>query len=121
MLLGLVVTEANLGDRAGAKLVAAQLLGRYPRLAKFFADQGYTGEELADWFWEVGGWDLEIVHGEEGQRGFKVQAKRWIVERTLGWLNQYRRLSKDYEELPSSSEAMLRIAMIHLMLKRLDT
>jgi putative transposase len=115
-----VVTEANLGDRAGAKLVAAQLLGRYPRLAKFVADQGYTGEELADWLWAVGGWDLEIVQGQQGQRGFAVQPKRWIVERTLGWLNQYRRLSKEYEELPATSEAMIRIAMIHLMLKRLD-
>jgi putative transposase len=119
MLLGLVVTEANLGDRAGAKLVAAQFVGRFPRLAKLFADQGYGGPDLAAWLAERGGWELEIVRGEDGQRGFVVQAKRWIVERTLGWLNQYRRLSKDYEELPVTSEAMIRIAMIHVMLKRL--
>ena len=56
----------------------------------------------------------------EGQRGFEVQPKRWIVERTFGWLNHYRRLSKEYEELPASSEAMIRIAMIHLMLNRLE-
>jgi putative transposase len=120
MLLGLVVTEANLGDREGAKLVARQLLGRYPRLLKCFADQGFDGPELAAWLSDLGGWEVEIVRGQAGQRGFVVQVKRWIVERTLGWLNLYRRLSKDYEELPSSSEAMIRIAMIHVMLNRLD-
>ena len=68
----------------------------------------------------LGGWELETVRGREGQVGFEVQAKRWIVERTFGWLNRYRRLSKDYEELPATSEAVIHIAMIHLMLKRLD-
>lgn len=115
------MTEANLGDREGAKLLGELLVGRYPRLVKLYADQGYSGEELAEWLLEVGGWELEIVRGREGQRGFEVQAKRWIVERTLGWLTRYRRLSKEYEELPATSEAMIYIAMIHLMLNRLDT
>ncbi len=119
LLLGLAVTEANLGDRQGAKLVAAQFVGRYPRLLKLIADQGYSGPDLADWLAQMGGWEVKVVRGQEGQRGFAVQPKRWIVERTLGWLNQYRRLSKDYEELPATSEAMIRVAMIHLMLKRL--
>ena len=120
MLLGLAVTEANLSDKAGAKLVLTQCLGRYPRLEKLFADHGYGGVDLAAWAMDTGGWELEIVRGQAGQIGFAVQPKRWIVERTLGWLNLYRRLSKDYEELPSSSEAMIRIAMIHIMLNRLD-
>lgn len=120
MLLGLAVTEANLGDREGAKLVAAQFVGRFPRLLKLFADQNYSGPDLAEWLADVGGWELEIVRAQAGQRGFAVQPKRWIVERSLGWLNLYRRLSKEYEELPSSSEAMIRIAMIHMMLNRLD-
>lgn len=120
LLLGVVVTEANLGDRAGAKLVVEHLVGRYPRLARFYADQAYGGQDLADWLWQVGGWEVEIVRGEAGQQGFAVQPKRWIVERTFGWLNQYRRLSKEYEELPASSEAIIRIALIHRMLKYLE-
>ena len=64
------------------------------------------------------GWALEIVRGVVGQTTFEVQPKRWIVERTFGWLNRYRRLSKDYEELPETSEVMILIAMTHLMVKR---
>jgi len=62
---------------------------------------------------------LEIVKRSDDQTGFVVLPKRWIVERTFGWLGRYRRLSKDYEELPASSETMIYIAMIHLMLRRL--
>jgi putative transposase len=121
LLHGLAVTEANLNDREGAKLVAASLVGRYSRLITIFADQGFRGEDLANWLWELGGWELEIVRGQAGQRGFAVQPKRWIVERTLGWLNNYRRLSKEYEEMPATSEAMIRLALIHRMLNYLDT
>ena len=120
LLLSVVVTEANLGGRAGADLLGEQLVGRFPRLVKLFADSGYSGAELAARLAALGGWDLDTVRGREGQIGFEVQAKRWSVERTFGWLNQYRRLSKDYEELPATSEAVIHIAMIHLMLNRLD-
>jgi transposase len=121
LLHGLAVTEANLGDREGAKLVVEQVLGRRnPRLVRLLVDQGYAGPDLAAWVLAVSGWTLEVVCKRPGQRGFEVQPKRWIVERTFGWLNYSRRLSKEYEELPSSSEAMIRIAMIQLMLKRLD-
>lgn len=120
LLLGLVVTEANLGDREGARLLGEQVVGRFPRLVKFFADSNYSGADLAEWLADVGGWELEIVRGRAEQVGFEVQAKRWIIERTLGWLNQYRRLSKDYEELPSTSEAFILVAMTHLMIRRLE-
>jgi transposase len=121
LLHGLVVTEANLGDREGAKLLVEQLLGRRnPRLVKLLVDQGYDGPDLPAWVLAVSGWILEVVSKRVGQRGFEVQPKRWIVERTFGWLNYSRRLSKDYEELPASSEAMIYIAMIHLMLRRLE-
>lgn len=119
LLLAIVVTEANLSDRAGARLVSWQLRGRFPRLVRLFADSNYAGPALTGWLWEMGGWVLEIVRGRIDQQGFEVQPKRWIVERTFGWLNRYRRLSKDYEELPTTSETMIRIAMIHLMLNRL--
>jgi putative transposase len=120
-LHGLAVTEANLNDREGAKLLVEQLLGRAnPRLLRLLTDQGYDGPDLTAWVLAMSGWAVEVVCKREGQRGFEVQPKRWIAERTLGWLNYYRRLSKDYVELPASSEAMIRIAMIHLMLHRLD-
>jgi putative transposase len=117
---GLVVTEANLNDREGAKLLVEQLLGRAPRLVKLVVDQGYTGADLAAWVLETSGWGVEVVSKRPGQAGFEVQPTRWVAERTLGWLNYSRRLSKDYEELPATSETLIRIAMIHMMLKRLD-
>ena len=122
LLHALAVTEANLGDREGAKLLVAQLLERVnPRLAMLLVDQGYDGPDLPAWVVAASGWLVEVVHKRAGQPGFEVQPTRWIVERTFGWLNYSRRLSKDYEELPTSSEAMIYIAMIHLMLKRLES
>lgn len=119
LLLAIVVTAASVSDPAGARLVAEQLRGRFPRLRRLWADGGYAGAALAAWMLDIGGWVLEIVRGRTDQRGFEVIPKRWIVERTFGWLNRYRRLSKDYEELPQTSEVMILIAMSHLMLRRL--
>ena len=65
------------------------------------------------------GWVLEIVKRPEDTPGFVVLPRRWVVERTLAWLSKYRRLSQDYEETPASSEAWIRIAMIHIMVRRL--
>lgn len=92
---------------------------RFPRLLTLFADGGYGGQPLTDWLRSFGGWALEIVRGLKDQHGFAVQPKRWIVERTLGWLNRYRRLSKEYEAYPETSEGMILIAMTHLMVRRL--
>ena len=111
------MTAADVSDRAGARLVASQLRGRFARLVKLFADAGYSGAPLKAVMLTFG-WVLEIVRGVVGQKTFEVQPKRWIVERTFGWLNRYRRLSKDYEELPETSEVMILIAMTHLMVKR---
>lgn len=119
LLLAIVVTGAHVSDAAGARLVSGQLQGRFPRLRRLWADGGYAGAALATWMLEVGGWVLEVVKGRRDQRGFEVIPKRWIVERTFGWLNRYRRLSKDYEELPQTSEVIVLIAMSHLMLRRL--
>ena len=115
----MVVHPAHLQDRDGAKLLLAELLGRFPRLALLWADGGYAGH-LVDWVDTVTGWTLQIVKRSDAQRGFTPLPKRWIVERTFGWFGRYRRLSKDYEEVPASSEAMIQIAMIQLMLKRLE-
>ncbi len=118
LLLVVVVHAASAQDSEGAKLVLRRALGRFPRLARIWADQGYKAHLVA-WAKAVGGWAVELVARPPGQRGFAVLPKRWIVERTFAWLGRSRRLSKDYEALPETSEAWVQIAMIHLMLKRL--
>ncbi len=118
MLLAVVVHAADLQDRAGATLVLATLVERFPRLAKIWADGGDAGA-LVGWTKDLGGWVLEIVKRSDDATGFTVLPKRWIVERTFAWLGRSRRLSKDDEGLPETSEAWIRIAMIQLMLKRL--
>jgi len=82
------------------------------------ADGGYTGK-LVDWVRSFAGWVLEIVRCSDDQNGFVVLPRRRVVERTFGWLSRYRRLSKDYAFLPASSEAMIYLAMIHIMVRRL--
>jgi len=119
LVLAVVVHAANVQDRDGAKLVLQKLVGRFPRLTLIWADGGYTGQ-LIDWTTKLANWTLEIVKRSDDRHSFQVLPKRWIVERTLGWLGRYRRLSKDYEELTASSEAMVHIAMIRLMLRRLQ-
>ena len=118
LLLAVVVHTANIQDRDGAKLVLAKLVGRFPRLKLIWADGGYAGQ-LVEWAYAFGGWLLEIVKRPPDSHHFEVLPRRWVVERTFGWLGRCRRLSKDYEALPQTSEAGVQIAMIHLMLRRL--
>jgi putative transposase len=117
-LLAVVVHSAHIQDRDGAKLVLAQLVGKFSRLKLIWADGGYAGKRI-DWTRELGHWILEIVKRSDAVTGFQVLPKRWIVERTFAWFGRYRRLSKDYETLTESSEATTYLAMIHLMLRRL--
>ena len=106
-------------DRDGAKLVFWLLRQRFKgRLEKVMADGGYAGQLVA-WVGTFCNFVLEIVRRPEEAQGFVVIRKRWIVERTLGWLGKFRRLSKDYEFLPQSSESMVYLAMINIMLHRL--
>ena len=119
LLLAVVVHAADIQDRDGAKLVLSKLLGRFPRLKLIWADAAYAGQ-LVDWASALGGWLIEVVKRAKDSHSFEVLRRRWVVERTLGWLGRNRRLSKDYEELTESSEAWIHIAMIHLMLKRLS-
>ena len=118
LLLAVVVHPADVQDRDGARLVLAELAGKMPRLRLIWADGAYRGA-LSEWVRERLGCRLEIVSRVAGQRGFAVLPRRWVVERTLGWLGRQRRLSKDYEELPESSAAWVQIAMSRLMLRRL--
>ena len=117
--MALTVHAASVQDRDGAKQVLAKLGGMFPRLKLIWADGGYAGQ-LIEWVKELGGWTLEIVKRSDKLAGFVVLPKRWIVERTFGWLGRCRRLSKDYEWQTPSSEAMIYIAMISLMLHRLE-
>jgi putative transposase len=118
LLLAVVVHTADIQDRDGAKLVLSKLLGRFPRLHLIWADGAYAGQ-LVGWASALGGWLIAVVKRARPTHSFEVLPRRWVVERTFGWLGRNRRLSKDYEELTESSEAWVQIAMIHLMLKRL--
>ena len=99
-------------------MVLALLKERFARLRLLWADGGYSGK-LVDWVRSFAVWVSEIVRRSDDQKGFVVLPRRWVVERTFGWLSRYRRLSKDYEFLPASSEAMIYLAMIHIMVRRL--
>jgi len=84
-----------------------------------WADGGYKGQPMIDWVWLFTGWIFQVVKRSDDQQGFVILPRRWVVERTFAWLGRYRRLSKDYEQLPQTSEAMIYAAMTRLMLKRL--
>jgi putative transposase len=112
------VHPASVQDRDGAKVLLQRLRGRFPRLELLWADGSYAGD-LEGWSEQETGFVLQIVRRPPQQVGFAVLPKRWIVERTFGWFGRYRRLSKDYEERTTSSEALIRVAMIHRMLRRL--
>jgi putative transposase len=121
LVLLVVVTAGNVQDRDGAKLLLKALVERlkdWCRLQLFWADGGYRGG-LVDWVKMTFGWTLQIVEKLEGQVGFQVLPRRWVVERTFSWLNRQRRLGKDYERLPETSEAFIYVAMIRLMVRRL--
>lgn len=118
MILAVVIHAGNVQDRDGAKLVIAKLAGLFPRLRLIWADGGYAGK-LIEWVKEFGGWVLQIVKRSDDAKGFEVIPRRWVVERTFAWLGRCRRLSKDYEQNTQSSEAMIFVAMIGLMTRRL--
>lgn len=120
LLWCVVVHTADVQDRQGAKTVIAKIRHRLPRLRLVWADGGYAGQ-LVSWVARLFDWSLEIVKRPDDLKGFEVLPHRWVVERTFGWLIRYRRHSKDYEQLPSVSEAMIYTAMIHLMLRRLSS
>src|SRR5512133_535121 len=114
LVLVVLVLTADIQDPAGARLLLTKVKDRLPRLQKIWADGGYTGT-LIGWVKEVCHWILEIVKRSDQAKGFAVLPHRWIVERTLGWLNRSRRLSKNFERLTASSEAMVFLAMLPLM------
>ena len=119
LVLLVVVHAASVQEQDGAKRVFERAQRRFPRLRLVWADAGYKVQWLLDWVVSHCPWVLTIVERPPGSKGFTLLPRRWVVERTFGWLSHYRVLSKDYEVLPRNSEAVVYVAMIHLMLRRL--
>jgi len=113
------VTPADVSDFQGARRLLSGLAFFVPRLTKIWADAAYRGKELAEWCQRQGGWTLEIVEREPGTRGFNVQPRRRVVERSFAWLSRNRRLARDYERTVQTSETFIEIAATRLVLRRL--
>lgn len=120
LVLVVVVHAADIQDYTGAKLVLRNIKKTYRRLKVVFADGAYGKVGLPDWVKHICRLVLQTVLRPVNIKGFQVLPKRWIVERTFAWLSRHRRLSKDYERLAENSEATIYIAMIDLMIRRLD-
>jgi putative transposase len=121
LVLLVVITAANVQDREGARTLFSGLTTRFRRLRVIWADGAYAGD-LQPWVRGLRKWGkvrLDIVRKPKGQRGFAIVPWRWIVERTFAWLGRHRRLKADYECLPETTEALIHIAMIRLMVRRL--
>lgn len=119
LLLAVVITVANVTDRDGALSIFDKIHDNFPLLKVIRADQAYSGVEYTSNVQRTYQRQLEIVKRDKGSKGFQVLPSRWIVERTFGWLNHFRRLSKDYERQPQTSENFIYVAMISIMLRRL--
>ena len=121
LLLKVVVSEANAGERLLAAYTLMELLEERPELLEkvevIWVDSGYDGDKFALSVWLMIQAHVEVIRRTNQE--FQVLPKRWVVERTFGWLNQYRRLSKDYERLPEMSEAAIYAVMTRIMLRRL--
>jgi putative transposase len=123
LLLAVLVHPANIHDSQRAPHLIQRMLGKVPRLQVIFADQGYSGTPKG-LIWRCFGWlsamlhRLHLVSRDKGQKGFAVEEKRWIVERTFSWFGGARRLTKDYEYLPEVSEAMVQLRAIRLTVSR---
>lgn len=121
LLLAVVVTAASTDDATAAPRVLARLdAAAFPRLEVVWADAKYHNHALNAWVTAASPrWRVEVVRRPEGAAGFVLLPKRWVIERTFGWLMRCRRLGRDHERRTDSSEAMVRVSSIHLMLKRL--
>jgi putative transposase len=120
LLLAVLVTAADVHDsRAACDLFHLRLWEELPRLEVVYADGQYTAGYLQEDIFSLAPFRLQVIGRPEGSEGFVKLPQRWVVERTIAWLSRSRRLSKDYEREPASSEAMIQVSMIHLMLRRL--
>lgn len=116
LVWALLVVPASVQDRDGGRWLLALVRGLLARVREVIADAGFS-RRFVEWVRRCCGWRVFTTHN--APQGFKVQPRRWVVERTFGWLVRYRRLLVDHERLPETSEAMIHAAMIHLMIRRL--
>jgi transposase len=120
LVLGVAVTPASTPERDGAEVVLERVLGWYTWLRLLWVDGGYTGATFAQWVKNLRPkLAVEVVKRSDDTTGFKVLPRRWVVERTFGWLMHQRRLVRDYETTPTSAEAWIYIAMIRIQIRRL--
>lgn len=136
LVMKVKVHAADIGERAGAKLLLAPLYGLFPRMQLIWVDSGYDGKPFRQWVKDQLGWTVNVVQHPWAEMkrgvwlpegtpppsipgGFYVLPRRWVVERTFGWLTLDRRFNRDYEYLPESSEELIYIAMSRLMVRRL--
>jgi transposase len=113
------VHAADISESDGAKIVLSDLVDKHPRVETILTDGGYHARDFADWVKTTLGWIVKMVKHDPKPIGFVVLQWRWIVERTLAWLNRNRRLSKDYEHRTEASESWVQIAAIHIMVKQM--
>jgi putative transposase len=118
-LIIVVVHAANIYDGRAARFVVPALFLLLDTVKKIWADGAYSGAELIAWVKEQFDCVLEVVEKKKPVKGFQVVPRRWVVERTFAWLSRYRRLNRDYERNPKSSESMVYVASSRLMLRRL--
>lgn len=122
LVLRVLVTAASVGEREGGKRVLKRVkhMGKAVyRLTTIWVDGGFDGAPFLMWVMDVCRWIVQVVLRPEQTKGFVLLKKRWVVERTLGWLMECRRLVRDYELLPETSETFIYLAMIRIMVRRL--
>jgi putative transposase len=119
LLIGVIVHAGNIQDRDGAKLLILRVKDRLPRVELIWADGGYQGH-LVKWVQDETDWRLEIVKRTDDKSTFKVLPKRWIVERTFGWLSYWRIMNRHHERKYDTAENIMRIAMMKNMLRYLS-
>jgi len=118
-LVGAVIHGAEVQDRDGAVPLLASIRSSFPWLRHIFADAGYAGGKLETALAKLGRWTVEIVRRPQGTEGFTLLPRRWVVERTIAWLNRNRRLAKDFEASIESALAWLMIASVKLLIRRI--
>ena len=119
LLIAAIVHRADIQDRDGAPLLLATMRSAFPWLRHVFADGGYAGEKLRQALARMGRWTVDIVRRSDAAQGFEPLPQRWIVERTIAWLNRNRRLAKDFEATIESAQAWLFIASVKLLSRRI--
>ena len=122
LILSVFVTAANQTEREGGKVVLQRLKANGTRIARLhtvWVDGGFTGDTFMMWEMDLCHWIVQVVLRPQEHKGFVLLPKRWVVDRTFGWLSWCRRLSRDYEGLPATSKMWIYIAMIRIMVRRL--